>query len=432
MQKPQQRYYKMIDFIKLSIKDISLIDYFKNNDLLEWLSNENKFNRYDPEIINTKDKYQYKGIIFCFYPNELKISFLPHYYFNNNLHNANDFKVLNCIKVINDFKTTFKIDLTLLKIINLEYGLNVISPIDIKDLITYLAYHNQNEFFTDTEYTYSKKSYKRNSKNKINDYKIIKAYAKGLQFPQYIDKNTFRFEVKSNQSKYFNQFNIYNLNDLLNIDVYNNLSKELENEFKGVLILDNSQNINILKPKQQTYLNQYLNPNYWYRIKQGAARNKFNKEKTKYYKLISILGDNIKTKLENNIKTKLEFLKSGAYSTPLKNIKSGAYSTLYNSGTRTDFKNRYCTVTNIDISMQKIESIFLSYSGLRYYYNNDKKTFEQLKTKYLSRLWLNSDIEIQIKELAHNIRNQSSNQRIKQYRIYKPMQQNLLNTFDFV
>ena len=142
----------MIDFIKLSVKDLSLINYFRNHNLLEWVSNENKFNRYDPEVINTKDKYQFKGIIFCFYTNELKISFLPHYYFNSNLHNANDFKVLDCMNIINEFKNNFKIDLEQLKIINLEFGLNVISPIAIKDLITFLAYHNQNEFKTDNQY----------------------------------------------------------------------------------------------------------------------------------------------------------------------------------------------------------------------------------------------------------------------------------------
>jgi hypothetical protein len=419
-----------MDYIKLSTKDKSIIEYFRNDNRLEWCSSEDKFNRYDPEVINTKDKYQYKGIIFCFYPNELKISFFPHYYFNDNLHNANNFKVIDCINVILEFKNTFKIDWEKLRIINIEFGINVLSPIDVKDLIMFLAYHNQNEFRTDIQYPFSKKSYLVNKRSqRPNDYKTIKAYAKGIQFPDFCDKNTFRFEIKSDQSKYINKLGIFNINDLLKVDVYERFSDKLILEFKEVLLLNDDDDSNLTVIEKSKF-RAYLHPNFWYRIKQDNKRNRFNKEKTKYYKLLDKTGNHLKKQLEKIIFDKLEYLKSGAVSTPQINIKSGAVSSIIYSGIGTQYKNSICKVTGLDISMQKDDSILLSHSGLRFYFENDKEEFEQIKKRYLSKRWSSSDFETQIKEIAHNIRNKNSNQSVKQNRIYQPEQVNMFSCFD--
>jgi hypothetical protein len=338
--KTSQKQYKMIDYIKLSTQDKSIMEYFRNNERLKWYSSEDKFNRFDPEVINTKDKYQYKGIIFCFYPNELKVSFFPHYYLNDNLHNANDFKVIDCINVILEFKNAFEVDWEKLKIINIEFGVNVLSPIDIKDLISFLVYHNQNEFRNDVEYTYSKKSYCINQKTqRPNDYKIIKAYAKGIQFPEYCHINTFRFEIKSNQSKYINKLGIFNINDLLRVDVYIQFSHILISEFDDVLLLSDEEDESNLSLKEQSKFRKNLHPRFWYRIKQDNKRNTFNKEKTKYYKLLEKTGNHLKKQLQKIISDKLEYLKRGAYSTPHQKIISGANSSIIYSGIGTQYKN---------------------------------------------------------------------------------------------
>ena len=82
--------------------------------------------------------------------------------------------------------------------------------------------------------------------------------------------------------------------------------------------------------------------------------------------------------------------------------------------------------------MQKDTSILLSHTGLKYYYKTDKKIFEQIKRKYLTDRWIKSNFEIQIKELAHNIRNTANNKKVKSSRLYKPQQINLLNQFNFL
>ena len=357
----------MIDLLKLSITNSELIHYFENHTLLDWYMTEDKINYFDLEVIKTKTVKHYKGIIFCFYSNRLEILFKPHYYHNNNLHNANDFNVIDCIKAITSLKTVFKIDLRLLKVVNIEFGINIISPIDVTKLVTYLLYHDKNEFRTDNNLSFSKKSFKSNSKGLVNNYKIIKGYAKGLQFPEYCNRNTFRFEIKSKQSKYINTLGIYTTNDLLNYSVYDCLGNEIIKEWNNVLLLDCETNFSHLKAIEQQKINSYLNTLTWFKISQDKYRNRFNKERNKYYNLINKIDDNLKKQLDKIIFYKIEFLKKGAISTQSKkvllnsNLKSGAISmnsikkkssaisNIYKGGIRTSFDN---SITNKPIELK--------------------------------------------------------------------------------
>ena len=329
----------MLDFLKFSITDNGLIHYLENHILLDWVQNEDKINLFDIEVVKTKTVKQYKGILFCIYSNRIDVFFKPHYYFNGNLHNANDFKIKDCINVVLELKNAFKIDLKLLKVVNVEFGLNVVSPIDVKKLIAYLVYHEKNEFKTDVGLAFSKKSYKANLNGTINNYKIIKAYAKGLQYSKYADVNTFRFEIKSKQSKYINKLCIYSANDLLNFNTYENLVKEIISEFDKVLLLDCETDFSSLKQSEQSKITNYLNTITWFKISQDCYRNRFNKEKIKYCNLVNKVQNNLKNQLDKIILNKLEFLKSGAISTHSKNIKSGAISNIYKGGICTKTEN---------------------------------------------------------------------------------------------
>ena len=66
--------------------------------------------------------------------------------------------------------------------------------------------------------------------------------------------------------------------------------------------------------------------------------------------------------------------------------------------------------------MQRAGSILLSSTGLKYYYKHNKRVYLEIANKFLSKKWINSDLETQIKEIAHNIRNKKSNLRIKEKR----------------
>jgi ppGpp synthetase/RelA/SpoT-type nucleotidyltranferase len=80
--------------------------------------------------------------------------------------------------------------------------------------------------------------------------------------------------------------------------------------------------------------------------------------------------------------------------------------------------------------MQKDSSVLLSHTGLKYYYKTDRKVFEQIKRKYLSKRWDNFDLDKQIPEIAHSIRNAKSNQNKKQNRIYLHQQVNMLSVLN--
>lgn len=329
----------MLDFLKFSIIDNGLIRYLENHTLLDWVQTEDKINLFDIEVIKTKTIKEYKGIYFCIYSNRIDVLFKPHYCFNNNLHNSNNFKVIDCINTVLGLQNALNIDLNLLKVVNIEFGLNVVSPIDVKKLIAYIIYHEKNEFKTDVGLAFSKKSYKANTNGSINSYKIIKAYAKGLQFSQYTNKNTFRFEIKSKQSKYINKLGIYSANDLLHFDCYANMTNEIIKEFDKVLLLDYETDFSSLKQSEQSKIMNYLNTITWFKISQDSYRNRFQNEKTKYYNLINKVENNLKNQLDKIIFKKLEFLKSGAISTHSRNIKSSAISNIYKGGICTKKEN---------------------------------------------------------------------------------------------
>lgn len=427
----------MVDFLKLETYSILQIDYFKNLILLEWVSDIDKLSNFDKEVIISKKVKQYKGIYFCFYSNKLEILCKPHYYFNDGLHNANDFTIMDCINRLVEIRDVLKIDLKAFKVVNIEYGINCVSPINVKELITYIYSHERNAFLSDAGLPYSKKSYSINSNNTANQYKIIKAYAKGLQFPQYTDVNTFRIEVKSKKSRFINRLGIYNLDDLLNPTYYLAMVESIISEFEKFLILDCVTDFQTLSLKEQTKIRDYNNPNAWYMINNSSNRNSFSKNKVTYYNLINKVPFNLKSQLRQIIYDKLELLKKGADSPPTVVNKKGADSQLYNKGICTlqeiekenevgKQEQAICRVTKIDISMQRDNSILLSHTGLKYYYKTDKKIFEQLKRKYLSKKWYKANFQIQIKEIAHSIRNSVNNQRIKQSKLYPEQQLNIL------
>lgn len=300
----------MVDCIKIQIYARALIDFFLNHPSLEWLGEEEKLHHMHNDEIVTKVRKQFRGIVFCFYPEKLDIIFKPHYYFNDNLHNANDFSPEDCIRVITEFQNVFEINLALLPIVNLEFGVNIMQPYDIRDLITFLYSHGRNEFRADPDAPFSKKSQSYNKRGKPNTFKIFKGYAKGIQFPIWCDKDTFRWEQKSKRSKRMNGIRVETMADLIKIESYVQMAKSLRNEFAKVLILDDTVSRQNLSTDEKTELERYMNPNTWYRFQQ-KSRNVFSNHVKKFNRLQQKSGNNMKQTIAKLIDEKLEgfFLK---------------------------------------------------------------------------------------------------------------------------
>ena len=304
----------MLDYLKIKVTNAKIIKYFKEHHLL-YFHSEREMLLYDKETITNKYTKQYNGILFEFTKNTLYIAFKPHYYFNDGLHNANDFSDLNCVKTLHIFLNIFKVDAKHLLIINIEFGLNLIIPktlIDVKDLLVYMVYHEQNQFRTDRKYIHCIFSSSTDKKGKANVYKIIKAYAKGVQFPNYTDLNTFRFEVKSNRTRYINRLGIKTFEDLLNPKLYDYLSSVILKEFDEVLIIDDTA-----KPKlSKTRLNNFkkkLNPIAWGKFL-NKSKNVFRRNIKSYNEALATCETHLKKELRALMVSKLDELKMCAVS----------------------------------------------------------------------------------------------------------------------
>lgn len=70
-----------------------------------------------------------------------------------------------------------------------------------------------------------------------------------------------------------------------------------------------------------------------------------------------------------------------------------------------------CPITGLDISMQPKNSKFLSYTGVKWYYEHDYETYKKILSPRIHAHWHDKDIDLQFREIAHDIRNADSNPR---------------------
>jgi hypothetical protein len=130
--------------------------------------------------------------------------------------------------------------------------------------------------------------------------------------------------------------------------------------------------------------------------------------------LIKKQPNNLKKQIADLISNQVDLLNT---KTTQINPLSIGLKTVVSTIENTDKNRLNCLVTGLNISMQK-DSLLLSHTGIKYYKKTDAKVYNEIKRKYLSTKWVDADIETQIKELAHNIRNTYNNRNIKQNRIY--------------
>lgn len=333
----------MIDYLKIYVKDQDVIQSLLNNPHLEWRQNIEGLSHIEKEakegIIKASTTKVYKGAVFCFTEltrtekkteYHLVIYLKPHYLFNDNKHNANDFPIAECVRMLKGFSVDLQIENTAdrLLIQNIEYGVNVLSPIKVEDLVTFFAYHKRNEFLTDTGLKFSKKSSGTGKGGTASKYQIIKVYAKGIQFPKYADHNLLRFEIKSQESRKIKSLGIKSIADLLQPENYQSLSNDLLSRFDEVLILDSSVNMAKLSHRNRLKLIERLNTHYWYQQLQ-MSRNTFQTSKNAYLKLLDKTGCNIHTDLKNIFTSKLDELFYCASAETLQETENCASADIY-------------------------------------------------------------------------------------------------------
>lgn len=408
----------MVDYIKIIIKDLNP-SILEENPLLDFFDNINlstgeikTVNRTGQKITPYKNAL-YKGLEFRIYDTgTITLRGSLHKYYNAGAHNFNDFNFRAFLDVLNDLKEQFNISPEQCVLKCLELGLNITPPKYTNEILDYCFLHKTKPF------EYQKNSGEGKYKQCVHFQYIVKIYNKALHykkdFPE-IKTEILRFEIKYTRMERLNKLGVFNLNDIAKFG-FKYFENELLTEWQNVLFYDTTINA---KSKRLT---NYQNPIYWSDLIQKPTKTNFYKHKRILIDFTLNYSNKIQYQLTEIMSKKIDLLNNRGASFDTLIIKSIHAPQQLN-------KHNVCIITGVNISMQKDNSILLSHSGLRYYFKNDKKVFEQIKRRYLSKRWHISNFEIQIKEIAHNIRNHRSNQQIKQTKIYQNSQYNLISIF---
>ena len=418
---------QLIDFIKIIIKDLNpsileanlLLDFY---DTVNLTTGEIKtINRNGQKVTPSKNA-SYKGLEFKIYDTgTITIAGSLHKYWNDGAHNYNDFNIEAILWVLRDLKTKFDIEPEQCILKCLEIGINVVPSIPTNEIIGNCFLHKTKSF------EHKHNSDEGNYKQVQHSQYIIKIYNKSLHFKSKgfeIDSEIMRFEIKYTKMQKINEKGIFSLQDLVNYGLHN-FKNDLLNEWKNVLYYDNTIQFDPLSKKTRNSLLEYSNPNYWTGLLANNQTKNFTYHKNQLKKIILKNSYKIQDLTAEIMSKKIDFLNNNPIQIDPLTIKSKRIVSNYEN----EVKKRLCKVTGFNISMQKYDSILLSHTGLKYYYKTDKKIFEQIKRKYLSKRWRTADSETQIKEIAHNIRNKKSNQSIKQVKIYPIEQVNFIGIF---
>ena len=408
----------MLDFIKLRIDNQELINrVFLHPDFVKCIPKTYYYYSKCPKDINKKIQLDFHKINDTNEFNYVDVCISPHYHFNNYLHNGNDLTPENCIKSIFEILDYLQIksyELDELKVVNLEVGVNIIPETDVKELTNGIYYSKK------TPIKVNKHPYNRRTEKKITEYKIIKTYAKGLQFKNKphlgIDINTFRFEVKTKKHRKIKSLGITTVKDLLNIAKYPRLAEDVINEWQNVLLINLTPDLTNLRREDVQFIKQSVKFDFWNDLITKKHRNTFSNNNKKYYNILK--GKNnlhhlIKLQIIDKIYQLLNCANSPQETPINKGIlktKETALNTINGENAQLEQTNRQCLVTGLRIDMQRKNSVYLSNIGLLWYYKNDIKTFLQLQNRFLTSNKRKLKINEQIYYIAHNIRNTKTNE----------------------
>ena len=419
---------QLIDYIKIIIKELQhsisevnpLLDFY---DTINLTTGEMKTTNRNGNKVTPSKNASYNGLEFKIYDTgTITIAGSLHKYWNSGAHNFNDFNSEAILFVLSDLKAKFNIDPSKCILKCLEIGINITPPIPTNEILDNCLLHKTKPF------EYQKNSDEGKYKQVQHSQYIIKIYNKALHYKSKgfdIKTEIMRFEIKYTKMQKLNEKGIYTLQDLINYDLHN-FKDEVLNEWQNVLYYDNTIQIDRLSTKLKRAVLEYSNPNYWTGLLANKQTKNFTYHKNQLKKIIEKNSNKIQDLTTEIMSKKIDFLNSKTIQIdPLTILSKWIVSNNSNK-----VQKHLCKVTGFNIEMQKKSSVLLSHTGLKYYYKTDKVIFEQIKRRYLSKIWFTSNFETIIKEIAHNIRNTNSNRKIKQKRIYKQGQLTMLEQLE--
>jgi hypothetical protein len=386
----------MIDYVKINNLAIGQ----KIQDLIDF---EVKVNQRTGEEYSNRKKSAYKkNLVFTITPGERYAKFQGsvHKYANGGELNNDRFTLERFLMVISDLREYVSPD----DIINvLEFGINIKTPFDPTVFINNTIIHLKNPI---NKTLTSEKIY---SQTEYSNY-VLKIYNKGIQQPS--GDFILRIEVK-----YLKMQRLFpeglKWSDLGKSETWNSLGQEIIKKFSGVIYYDPSIKLKTLPTKDGEFIEKGRNPIFWQDLS-GPHVSRIRKQYQTLIKQHGKLFNSLPSLIEQELK---EVVKCSHFSDSEKSgTKTGqfpemvnCYPLLYGNISPIGNNRVVCQVTGNDISMQKPGSKFLCISGLRFLYKNDYSKYEKLKNSRLSEKWQKSPLDIQLREIAHSIRNEYFN-----------------------
>ena len=151
-----------------------------------------------------------------------------------------------------------------------------------------------------------------------------------------------------------------------------------------------------------------IDPLFWVDLRHEVSSTMVHKHIKKLRCLNSSKGGDMQGQLS-------ELIEEAIASANSNKLQDSYFSYIPNTASIDIDSIKLCQLTNIDISMQRAESLYLSHTGLWSLLQNNVNLFHEVRRKHLSSKWDDSDITTQIREIAHNIRTKY-NDKIKKER----------------
>ena len=312
-----------------------------------------------------------------------------HKYWNSGAHNFNDFNIVEVSRTIAHFISLFKIDPTHALINQLEIGININPPQHPKTILHGLFEHLKQPF--EKTHTRTEGNYYQARHNNF----ILKTYDKGKQYRKAwnIKEELLRFEIKYYRTQ-LKRMGINTLQDLKEFP-FMAFVEELVSRWNECLFFDFSMKLD------STNKIEYSNPNYWIQLRKNLSRAGFKKHRDK----LRLMNQNEAGDIQNKI---AEIIQQKALELTIGGKRINDISIVSN---RKPNEVKCCLVTKLNIGMQRIESLLLSHTGIRYYKRYNYCVYLELELKFLTKRFINADSETRIRELAHQIRNTYYNSR---------------------
>lgn len=393
----------MICGVKIEVPYLNGIEWLEN-DFLDFYTSTNittgemkehkLIAKYNSLTFTITASRKYENVNYCQVQGSL------HKYFNQGEHNANDFTFKDLQDVLTDLNTKFKIKPSKSILRNLEFGVNILSPIPVKEILKNIVAYGNNSFATlkIEGVTVGKWIEKQQYR--------IKVYDKGKQYKRKT-KNLVRIEISVNKMMYLEKYHISKLECLENINTIKNLGHLLTDFWNDTIYYDQKLKWKLLSEFERKKVLYYAAARNWeefsrvqrYRAKKHLSEitEKYGtgKSKIEISNLIILKWEQLAAaKCIRFNQVKKEDLSNSMYTNyPLEHT----VKTLHVEYDKTKAKStRECSVCKTDISQKRKDAVYCSKKCNNSFQAKKRKEKRKAKRDFL-KLPIRLDLVTQIK-----------------------------------